>query len=84
MKIQCKDSVSEQESVIALAGVAPWVEQGTVNRKVAGLIPSQGTCLDCRSGPQLGAFERQPVNVPIVHQCFSPSFFLPYPLSKSK
>ena len=56
----------------ALAGVAQWIQCWPVNRKVAGLIPSQGTCLDCRSGPQLGAFERQPVNVPIVHQCFSP------------
>ena len=58
MKIQRKDSVSEQESVIALAGVAPWVEQGTVNRKVAGLIPSQGTRLGGRPGPHWGCAKR--------------------------
>ena len=29
----------------ALAGVAQWVEHQPVNQKVAGSIPSQGTCL---------------------------------------
>ena len=36
----------------ALAGVAQWIERGPVNRRVAGLIPSQGTYLGCRPGPQ--------------------------------
>ena len=40
---------------IALAGVAQWIEGRPENRKVAGLIPGQGTCLGCRPGPQLGA-----------------------------
>ena len=35
-----------------LAGVAQWIEQWPVNQRVAGLIPSQGTCLGYRSGPQ--------------------------------
>ena len=39
----------------ALAGVAQWIEGRPENRKVAGLIPGQGTCMGCRPGPQLGA-----------------------------
>ena len=35
----------------ALAGVAQWIERGPVNQRIAGLIPSQGTCLGCRPGP---------------------------------
>ena len=44
-----------------LAGVAQWIECWTRNQKVVGLIPSQGTCLGCMLGPQLGACERQPI-----------------------
>ena len=29
---------------IALAGVAQWIERWSVNQRVAGSIPSQGTC----------------------------------------
>ena len=36
----------------ALAGVAQWIERGPVNQGVASSIPSQGTCLGCRPGPQ--------------------------------
>ena len=35
-----------------LAGVAQWIEYGPVNQRVAGSIPSQGTCLGFRAGPQ--------------------------------
>ena len=42
----------------ALAGVALWIEHRPMNQRFAGLIPSQGTCLDCRPGPQLGEGER--------------------------
>ena len=46
----------------ALAGVAQWIERGPANQRVTGFIPSQGTCLGCGPGPQLGggAHERQP------------------------
>ena len=37
---------------ITLAGVAQWIERQPVNQRVAGLIPSQGTCLGCGPGPQ--------------------------------
>ena len=35
-----------------LAGIAQWIERGPAKQRVAGLIPSQGTCLGCGSGPQ--------------------------------
>ena len=44
----------------SLAAVAQWTECWPVNQRVTGSIPSQGTCLACGPGPQLGV-------------CFSPS-----------
>ena len=38
--------------ITALAGVAQWIECRPVNQRVAGSIPSQGTCLGCGPGPQ--------------------------------
>ena len=70
--------------ILALAGVAWWIEYQPVNRKVAGSIPSQGTCLGHGPRPQLGACERQPTYASLAHQCFSPSLSTFFPLSKSK
>ena len=42
----------------ALAGVAQWIDSQPVNHRVAGSIPSQGTCLGCRPGLQLGWYVR--------------------------
>ena len=57
-----------------LAGVAQWIECRPANQRVAGLIPSQGTCLGCGPGPQLGVHERQPhIDVSL------PLFLLPFP-----
>ena len=36
-----------------LAGVAQWIEHWPANQSVTGSIPSQGTCLGCRPGPQV-------------------------------
>ena len=36
----------------ALAGVAQWTKCQPVNQRVAGSIPSQGTCLGYGPGPQ--------------------------------
>ena len=36
----------------ALDGVAQWIERGPANQGVGGSIPSQGTCLGFRLGPQ--------------------------------
>ena len=52
---------------VALAGVAQWIECQPANQKVAGLIPSQGTCLGCGPGAQLGACERQRIDVSLAH-----------------
>ena len=38
-----------------LTGVAQWIRHGLANQKVAGSIPSQGTCLGDGSGSQLRA-----------------------------
>ena len=43
---------------LALAGAAQWIECWPMNQRVAGSIPSQGTCLCCGPGPQYGACER--------------------------
>ena len=65
---------------LALAGVAHWTECWPAKQRVTGSIPSQGTCLACGPGPQLGACERQPhINVSL------PLFLPPFPsLSKNK
>ena len=59
---------------MALAGVAQGNECQPMNQRVANLIPSQGACLGCRPGPQLGACKRQP------HIDVSLPFSLPSPL----
>ena len=53
---------------------AQWIECRPVNQRVAGSIPSWGTCLGCGPGPQWGTCGRQPhidVSVPL--------FLLPFP-----
>ena len=58
----------------ALAGVAQWIEHRPANQRVAGPIPSQGTCLGCGPGSQLGALEGKPhIDVSL------PLFLLPFP-----
>ena len=54
------DLRSYLEFNLALAGVAQWIQCQPENQRVAGLIPSQGTCLGCGPDPQWGAHERQP------------------------
>ena len=36
----------------ALAGVAQWTEHRPAHQNVSISIPTQGTCLGCRTGPQ--------------------------------
>ena len=62
--------------IIALAGVAQWIEP---NQRVAGWIPSQDTCLGCRPGPSMGH-----VRGNHTLMFLSLSFSLPPPLSKNK
>ena len=44
--------VKVKKPCMALAGVAQWIECKPVNQRVAGSIPSQGTCLGFGPGPQ--------------------------------
>ena len=57
----------------ALAGVAQWIEHQTVNERVTSLSPSQGPCLGCGPGLQLGALERQP-HIDVSLPLFLPLF----------
>ena len=63
----------------ALAGVAQWMERWLANQRVAGSIPSQGTCLDWGPGPSWGHMRD---NHTLMF--LSLSFSLPSPLSKNK
>ena len=61
-------------------GVTQWVECLPANRKVRGRIPSQGTCLGCRPGPQWGGVRRN--QSMYLSQNFTLSLSLLSPLSK--
>ena len=63
----------KQTKTKTLAGVAQWIEHRPAKQKVAGLIPSQGTCLGCRPGPQYRAHERQP-HIDVSLLLFLPPF----------
>ena len=72
------ERLPEENVILALAGVAQWIERWPANQRVAGSIPSQGTCLDCGPGPQWGACKSQP------HIDVSLPFSLLSPFSKDK
>ena len=56
-----------------MTGMDQWIEHLPVNQKIAGSIPSQGTCLGCTRGPLLGAYKKQPIDVSL------PVFLSPFP-----
>ena len=66
----------------ALIGVAQWAGCLPANQMVASLIPGQGTRMGCGTGPQLGVCRRQPTDVSIAHQHFSPSLPLSPKINK--
>ena len=45
-------NILNEETFLALAGVAQWIECWPVNQRVIGLIPSQGTYLGCGPNAQ--------------------------------
>ena len=65
----------------ALVGVAQWIEHWPVNQRVTSSIPSQGTCLGCRPGPQQGTMWEA-----TTQWCLSPSLspFIPFCLKINK
>ena len=44
--------VQIENFILALAGVAQWIEHRPANQRVAGSSPSRGTCLRCEPEPQ--------------------------------
>ena len=48
--------------------VVQWIEPQPANQRVAGSMPSQGTRLGCRPGPQSEVHDRQPhiVSLPLL------------------
>ena len=67
------NSLATHKWSIALAGMVQWIKCQPVNQKVAGSIPSQGTCLGCGPGPQCGVRERQP-HIDVSLPLFLPPF----------
>ena len=69
----------------APTGVDQWIECRPVacNSKVADLIPSQGTCLGCGPGPQLGVGESNRLMY-LLHIDVSLPLSLLFPLSKNE
>ena len=63
---------------VFLAGVTQWIECCPVNQRVAGSIPSQGTCLGCGPTPPLEGCTGS--NNTLMSLSLSPSL----PLSKNK
>ena len=63
---------------LALAGMAQLVGAPSLNRKVAGLIPSQGTYPGCGFVPQFRGIQEA------TNQCFSLSLLLFLKATKNK
>ena len=53
--------------LFTLIGAAQWVGRRSLDQKVTGSIPSQGTCLGCRPDPWLGTYERLQIDVSLSH-----------------
>ena len=51
-ELHAYDFCNKKETLLALAGVAQWIECWPANQRVAGSMPSQGTCMRCGPGPQ--------------------------------
>ena len=49
--------MKKKEVTWALAGVAQWIEYQPMNQRVSGSISSQGICVGCRPGPQVGSMQ---------------------------
>ena len=52
-------------------GSVGWSVVPYTTKKFVGSIPGQSTCLGCKLDPQWGANRRQPIDVSLLHPCFS-------------
>ena len=75
----CLSRSDKKTEAFARAGVVQWIECQSVKQWVTGSIPSQGTCLVCRPGPQQGVHERHHTLI-----FLSLSFSFPSTPSKNK
>ena len=66
------------ESQDALTGVAQLAMHCPSKQKASSSIPGQGTCVDCRIGPQAGCV-REATDVSLLHRCFYPCLPLSLP-----
>ena len=84
MKNSMKMSQKIKNRAATLASVAQWIDHLPASWRIAGSIPNQDTCLGCGWGAQLGAWEKQPIDVSLA--CFPPSLSqsLPLPLKVNK
>ena len=74
---------NNQSTHRALAYVAQLVGDCPANQKVASVIPTQGTCQDCRFGRWSGCMEEATDRCFFFHVDVSlPLFSLPFPLSR--
>ena len=80
----CSLACTVVKASTALISVTQYVEHWPLKWRVTGSIPGQGTCLGCRPGfwARWGACERQPIDISLTCQCFSPSLFPSLPLSQ--
>ena len=78
-QVGIKDPTLKMEK-LSLAGVTQWIECQLVNQKVAGLIPSQGTCLGCGPGSPVWGHMRGNQLMYLPHiDVFLPLFLPPFP-----
>ena len=61
-----------------------WHEHHPTKQKVTSSIPTQGANLGCGPVPGWDVYKKQPIDVALKHKYSSPSFALPFPLSKHK
>ena len=52
--------------------MAQWIEHWPTDRRVAGSIPSQDTCLGCGAGPRVGTCKREEIDVFLTHHVSLP------------
>ena len=68
--------------IIAVVGVAQWIECWPLNQKVTSSIPTEGTCLGCGPGGVMQEATDQCISCTLMF--LSLSISVPHPHSKNK